>query len=154
MVSACPNLNGALAVKKMPSCERESGNVPMQAISVSDYRKYCALYLAEAEKRPEMFFEDLTGLENTMWGHGLAFKQLSVITERDSFDACFCAWLKETQSVSVSAGWACAVSQMAEWGRENQRKLFFKLVRAFLVFWRADQSNDVFPNRSVREKQQ
>lgn len=107
----------------------------MSSTSGSDYRRACLEYLEAALLRPRMYFASLSQLESTMGGHETAFAQLGLIEEDDSFNDSFSAWLRRETGVSTAAGWAHAVTQLADAAGTDAETLFVKCVRAFLQEW-------------------
>ena len=83
-----------------------------------------------------MFFSQLAELETQMHGHGLAFLQLGLVTDRsETFNESFGSWLVSTRSCSVAAGWAVAIEELARTTGVDQVELFFELVGDFIEIW-------------------
>ena len=83
-----------------------------------------------------MFFARLAELETLMHGHGLAFLQLGLVSDRSAtFNESFGAWLVSTKDSSVAAGWAVAIEEMAKDTDADPVGLFFELEEEFLEYW-------------------
>ncbi|MCK6501991.1 hypothetical protein L6R53_01065 [Myxococcota bacterium] len=110
----------------------------MSSTSVSDYRQLCAAFIEEALLRPRMYFRDLRALEQILHGHAAAFSQLGVLDRsEETFNSAFVAWLRAETGVSAAAGWAHAVSELAEAAGIDPEGLFVEWVRKFLPAWTA-----------------
>ena len=86
----------------------------MRSRSAPEYRKCCAALIAEAVKRPSMFYNELWELELILDGHWMAFEQIAGLERSMTFKSCFSEWLYASRSVSCSAGWAYAVTNLAK----------------------------------------
>ncbi len=83
-----------------------------------------------------MFFGTLAELETLMHGHGLAFLQLGLVTDRGAtFNESFGDWIASTKGSSVAAGWAVATEELAERAGVDAVGLFFELVEEFIGSW-------------------
>lgn len=67
-------------------------------------------------------------------GYALPHEELGLISHDDSFDASFCAWLKETQKMALESGWAYTIWSLSQNTNTSQTK-FKKLVLEFLDQW-------------------
>jgi hypothetical protein len=100
----------------------------------------CYAFIEEALLRPRMYFRDLPELEAILHGHGVAFGQLGLINREEPFNRSFAAWLRRETGASAAAGWADAVTQLAEAAGMDTEALFVERVRAFLREWAATAS--------------
>lgn len=108
----------------------------MSSTSGSDYRLMCAAFIDEALLRPRMYFRDLAALESILHGHAAAFSQLGYLGAREeTFNASFATWLRAKTGVSAAAGWAHAVTELAEKADTNAEALFVERAREFLRDW-------------------
>ncbi len=83
-----------------------------------------------------MFFGSLADLETLMHGHGLAFLQLGLVTDRaTTFNESFGNWIASTKGSSAAAGWAVATEELAEKTGVDPVGLFFDLVEEFIESW-------------------
>ncbi len=114
----------------------------MTSISASDYRKHCADLLLHVVKRPRMYYSELRLLEAILNGHWIAFEQTCGVERSMSFHSSFSAWLRATRSVSVSCGWAYAITEMVEETNADPDTLFADLVNEFLPGWIESSNND------------
>ncbi len=114
----------------------------MTSISPSDYRKHCADLVLHAVKRPRMYYSELPLLEAVLDGHWLAFEQICGVERSMSFQDSFSAWLDATRSVSVSCGWAYAITELAAETNADPDTLFADLVNEFLPGWIESNNND------------
>jgi len=79
-----------------------------------------------------MYFNTLPELEAIMYGHGVAFQQLGVVSDSsETFNVRFGQWLEEYKRCSLSAGWGVAVEELAQKTEVDSVGLFFALKDEF-----------------------
>lgn len=67
-----------------------------------------------------------------MHGHGVAFLQLNLVTDRSAtFNASFGNWLVSTKGGSAAAGWAVEIEEFARATGVDAVELFFELADEF-----------------------
>lgn len=99
------------------------------------YRQACTELIENALLRPRMYFSSLGDLEAMMGGHFAAFKQLKLISNNDSFHACFGDWLYAKTGVSAASGWSHVIELLASAKEKNPEEVFSTLVKEFLIDW-------------------
>lgn len=67
-------------------------------------------------------------------GYAMAHEKLGLISHDDSFDACFCDWLKQTRKLPMESGWAFAIGRLSP-NQNSCQATFEKLVSEFLDEW-------------------
>lgn len=108
----------------------------MKSTSASNYAELTRAFFDSVRRQPRMFFAKLADMETLMHGHGLAFLQLGLLTDRlATFNQCFGAWLAATRASSVAAGWAVAVEELAREEGVDEVELFFELAEEFFDSW-------------------
>jgi hypothetical protein len=106
----------------------------MKSFSDSDYRRLTRELLVAALSRPRMWFTTIDHLEALMWGHEAAFGQLGVLHDQ-SFHAEFSSWMRKEFGVSVSAGWAYAITTLAKERGVDPEALLQQELPRFLREW-------------------
>lgn len=115
---------------------KSSGSTRMTSTSVSRYTELCRTFFDSVRRQPRMFFAKLADLETLMHGHGLAFLQLGIVTDRlATFNESFGDWLAVRRGSSVAAGWAVAVEELAKAKGVDPVGLFFELAEEFMDSW-------------------
>lgn len=99
-----------------------------------EYRDRCRKYIQRALKRPTMYYRSLQDFEAMQLGYSLAHIELGLISQNDSFDTCFCHWLKQTKNVPNESGWASAIESLSS-DPSSFQITFEKLVLEFLESW-------------------
>lgn len=107
----------------------------MSSISASDYRAACSELIQHAIERPMIYYRTLKEFEWLLLGHQIAYKQLGATDAANDFHGMFVDWLRETQKVSGSSGWYCALEQLAEREKKTEEELFQSLAPEFLAQW-------------------
>lgn len=108
----------------------------MTSTSVSNYMELCRTFFESVRRQPRMFLIKLADMETLMHGHGLAFLQLGLLTDRSAtFNQSFGAWLAATRGSSVAAGWAVAIEEFAREEGVDEFGLFFELAEDFIGSW-------------------
>lgn len=107
--------------------------------SKSEYQIRCRDYIQRALKRPSMYYRSLQDFEAMLLGYSLAHVELGLISQCDSFDVCFCEWLKQETDVPIQSGWALAIERLSP-NHISMQRTFEKFVLEFLDQW-SDASN-------------
>lgn len=93
-----------------------------------------------------MFFASLAELETLMHGHGVAFVQLGLVTDRSAtFNDRFGDWLLVEKGSSAAAGWAVAIEKLAGKKGVDAVGLFFELAEEFIDSWEQPVSRPQCP---------
>ena len=98
------------------------------------YQARCNAYIRRALLRPSMHYRSLQDFEAMQLGYALPHEELGLIWHDDSFDASFCAWLKETQKMALESGWAYTIWSLSQ-NTNTSQTTFEKLVLEFLDQW-------------------